>query len=85
MADDSGEEGDLMENSELPITQLRVEPAATALAAAQAARASREADARRIMALQQRRQCEEQPIGPPPSSYHRKAFVGSLALTIRHS
>ena len=60
-----------MDNSELPPVQLRVEPAATALAAAQAARASREADARRLVALQKRRRCEEEeePMGAAPSLY----------------
>ena len=69
MADESVDDGDSMDNSELPPVQLRVEPAATALAAAQAARASREADARRLVALQKRRRCEEEPMGAAPSLY----------------
>ena len=68
MTDESVEdEGDSMDNSELPPVQLRVEPAATALAAAQAAHASREADARRLLKFQQRRRCEEEPIGAASS------------------
>ena len=69
MADESVDDGDSMDNSELPPVQLRVEPAATALAAAQAARASREADARRFVELHKRRRCERGPMGAASCLY----------------
>ena len=82
MADESVDDGDSMDNSELPPVQLRVEPAATALAAAQAARASREADARRLVAPQKRRRSEEEPMGAAPSMYVTTAPLFTCARSM---
>ncbi len=53
-----------MDEFELPAVQLRSEPAATALAAAQAARASKEADAQRLGGALQRARQKDETIGP---------------------
>ena len=63
-ADGVLEEGALVDEFELPAVQLRSEPAATALAAAQAARASKEADAQRLGGALQRARQKDETIGP---------------------
>lgn len=63
-ADEVLEEGALVDEFELPAVQLRSEPAATALAAAQAARASKKADAQRLGGALQRARQKDETIGP---------------------